>query len=278
MSVLNTHMHENGQSDVDLHPGIIKPALSVIAKEDTQRPEISVIVPVYNEQERIAASLYNIKDYLEELDVTYEVLVIDDGSNDLTSEIVKFVEFYGSEIKSQPVGRLEKNAVNVGKGYSIATGILNSQGNIVIFSDADGATPISELPKFVEKIKEGYDVVIGNRKHEHSLTSGRTPLRTSLSWGFNIAARFLGLVTVSDSQCGFKAYRRDVALQVAQRQKTTRFCFDVEHLYIAKKLGFKITEIPVIWNHSEGSSLSLFKDSLAMFIDLLRIRIQHRKL
>jgi len=179
MSALRQYNHEEPDSHTgsEGHP-------------ETTSPQISIIVPVYNEQERIAASLYEIKDYLENLEIHYEVLVIDDGSNDLTSEIVKFVE----------------------------------------------------------------------------------------SWGFNSIARLLGLVTVKDSQCGFKAYQREVAIEVAQRQKTSRFCFDVEHLYIARKLGYIITEVPVVWNHDEGSSLSLLRDSTVMLIDLIRIRLLHRNL
>jgi len=290
MSALNRQLPDHGHGD---EPGDESgessresPALKAVANvsqgdgvnADTANPDISLIVPVYNEQERIASSLYQIKDYLTELDVTSEVIVIDDGSNDLTAEIVKFVELYGAEFKSQTIGRLEKNAVNVGKGYSIASGILNSKGNVVIFTDADGATPISELPKLLEKINNDYDVVIGSRKHDHSRTTGRTPTRRILSWVFNRVARLLGLVDVDDSQCGFKAYRREAAIQVASHQKTTGFCFDVEHLYIAKKLGYRITEVPVEWNHSEGSSLSLVRDSVSMFADLLRIKFIHRNL
>ncbi len=241
-------------------------------------PDISLIVPVYNEQERIAASLYQIKDYLENSDFSYEVLVIDDGSNDLTTEVVKFVDIYGAEIKSQPEGRLKQNNINQGKGYSIANGMLSSRGHVVIFTDADAATPISELPKLMNKIEQGYDVAIGTRKHAMSLASGRTPLRLFLSWGFNLIARLLGLVNVRDSQCGFKAYTREAAIKVAETQKTNRFCFDVEQLFIATRLGYKIGEVPVIWNHSEGSSLSLLRDSFHMFVDLLRIRYVHRNL
>lgn len=256
-----------------------QPGLSTNPEHNTSRqPDISLIVPVYNEQERIAESLYQIKDYLENSELTYEVLVIDDGSKDLTTEIVKFVDIYGAEVKSQPEGRLKQNNINQGKGYSIANGMLHSRGRIVAFTDADVATPITELPKLLDKIEQGFDVAIGTRKHSLSKTSGRTPLRLFLSWGFNLVARSLGLVKVRDSQCGFKAYTRDAAIKVAEHQQINRFCFDVEQLYISDKLGYKICEVPVIWNHSEGSSLSLLKDSIHMLVDLLRIRFVHRNL
>lgn len=242
------------------------------------KPSITVVIPVYNEQERIAASLYEIKDFLSTQDFESDILIIDDGSNDLTTEIVKFVDIYGAEIKSQTTGVLEENLKNVGKGYSIAKGLLMAQGDIIVFSDADSSTPITEITKLLPKFDEGYDVVIGSRNLRKSVVLGRTPLRSFLSRGFNLAARSVRLLNVKDSQCGFKAYRREVAREVAGKQKTYGFCFDVEHLHIANKLGYQIVEVPVQWTHEEGSTLSLLNDSIKMFVDLLRIRFIHRKL
>ena len=241
-------------------------------------PSVTVIIPVYNEQERIAASLYEIKDYLSTQDYESDILIIDDGSSDLTTEIVKFVDIYGAEIKSQTTGVLEENIKNIGKGYSIAKGLLMAQGDIIVFSDADCSTPITEIAKLLQKIDEGYDVVVGSRNLHSSVVSGRTPLRTLLSHGFNLAARSVRLLNVKDSQCGFKAYRREVAREVASKQKIYGFCFDVEHLHIAAKLGYRIAEVPVQWKHEEGSTLSLINDSISMFFDLLKIRFIHRKL
>ena len=257
-------------------------ALNVVPDPVQQTSEaaldVSIIIPVYNEQERIAATMYSVKDYMESTSLRFEIVVKDDGSNDLTAEIVKFVDLYGSEIKSQQSGHLEENIKNIGKGYSIAKGMLRAKGSVVVFTDADCATPIYEISKLLNKLEEGFDVVIGSRNHAESKVEGRTSLRQILSKSFNFSARMLGLLTVRDSQCGFKAYRRDVAHEVAQLQKTHGFCFDVEHLYIAKKLGYKITEVPVEWSHQDGSTLSLFKDSLLMAGDLLKIRFIHRRL
>ena len=147
-------------------------------------PSVTVIIPVYNEQERIAASLYEIKDYLSTQDYESDILIIDDGSSDLTTEIVKFVDIYGAEIKSQTTGVLEENIKNIGKGYSIAKGLLMAQGDIIVFSDADCSTPITEIAKLLQKIDEGYDVVVGSRNLHSSVVSGRTPLRTLLRHGF----------------------------------------------------------------------------------------------
>ncbi len=250
---------------------------SLCADEKQPQPDVSVIIPVYNEQERIAATLYTTKDYLEASNLSFEVVVVDDGSNDMTAEIVKFVDLYGSEVKSQQYGYLEENVKNIGKGYSIAKGMLKARGRVVVFTDADSATPISEMTKLLAKIDEGYDVVVGSRNHPEAQVSGRSVLRMFLSRVFNTLARGIGVITVRDSQCGFKAYRQEVAHTVAERQQTYGFCFDVEHLYIAKRLGYKITEVPVQWSHQDGSTLSLFKDSVLMFIDLVRIRLIHRQ-
>lgn len=248
-----------------------------LSETDIAQPDVSVIIPVYNEQERIASTLYAAKDYLESSHLSFEIVVVDDGSSDMTAEIVKFVDLYGSEIKSQQQGLLEENVKNIGKGYSIAKGMLRAKGRVVVFTDADSATPITEMTKLLEQIDAGFDVVVGSRNHPQSQVSGRSTLRSFLSIGFNLMARSLGIIRVRDSQCGFKAYRCEAAHRVAQLQQTYGFCFDVEHLYIAKRLGYKITEVPVQWSHQDGSTLSLFKDSVIMFMDLLRIRWIHRR-
>lgn len=233
---------------------------------------------MYNEQERIASSLYEIKDYLSAQSYDSQILVIDDGSSDLTTEVVRFVDLYGSEIKSQKAGVLKENVKNVGKGYSIAKGLLIADSSVIVFTDADSSTPITEIVKLLDKLSEGYDVVIGSRNLPESVVEGRPWLRAVLSYGFNFIARRMGLLSVRDSQCGFKAYRREVATEVANRQKTHGFCFDVEHLHISERLGYKIAEVPVEWKHDAGSTLSPLRDSVLMFIDLIRIRYIHRNL
>ncbi len=239
---------------------------------------VTIIIPVYNEQERIASTLYTIKDYLSQQDYTSDIIVIDDGSEDLTTEIIRVVNHYGEELKEQSSGAMVHNVKNVGKGYSVAKGLLLAKGDIIAFTDADASTPIEEIEKLLQKITEGYDVVIGSRNLAASNISDRPLSRSITSMVFNQLASALGLMNVSDSQCGFKAYRRTVAREVAKRQKTFGFCFDVEHIYLATKLGYNVTEVPVTWQHCAGSTLSLISDSLTMFFDLLKIRWLHRKL
>jgi len=241
-------------------------------------PLVTVVVPVFNEQERIAGSLYKIKDFLSEQSYTTSLLIIDDGSKDLSSEIIKFVDIYGAEMKNQPSGSLLENIKNVGKGYSIAKGLLVAKGDYIVFTDADLSTPIEAMESVLRKFDEGYDIVIGSRNLKASSVSNRPFSRQCASKAFNLITRVLGLTQVRDSQCGFKAYRRDIARVIADQQKTIGFGFDVEHLYIAKKLGYRIAEVPVQWRHDNNSTLSLFSDSFSMFFDLLRIRWVHRKL
>lgn len=245
---------------------------------DHNKLHVTLIIPAFNEQERIAKTLYCVKDYLGLQSYTSDVMIIDDGSSDLTSEVVRVVNIYSEEVKLQKSGILVENVKNIGKGYSIAKGLLMAKGDIIVFADADCSTPIAEMEKLISKINEGYDVVIGSRNLTESHVANRPMLRGVMSRGFNMIASSLGLISVSDSQCGFKAYRREVARDVAQRQNTNGFCFDVEHIHVATKLGYKIAEVPVTWCHDDGSTLSLLNDSLSMLYDLLIIRWIHRNL
>lgn len=239
-------------------------------------PFLSVIIPAFNEQNRIADSLYAIKDYLSEQPYRSEIIVVDDGSHDLTTEIVKFIDIYGKEVNEHDEGVLIENPKNVGKGYSIARGMMRASGDIVLFSDADMSTPISELEKLLPVFNEGVDVVIGSRKLKDSIVEQKPWYRDLMSLLFNATVRLISVGGIRDTQCGFKAYRREVAHKIASQQRIFGFGFDVEHLYIAKKLGFKIKEVAVTWHHMEGSTVHPVKDSIGMFVDLIRIRWIHR--
>lgn len=245
---------------------------------EQQHLHVTVVVPAYNEQERIAKTLYEIKDYLDKQSYSSDVLIIDDGSHDLTSEVVRVVDIYSEEMKEQSAGELVENVKNVGKGYSVAKGLLIAKGDVIVFTDADASTPIHEIDKLISEIQIGSDVVIGSRNLPESKIENRPALRSILSRVFNKISRAFGLVSVSDSQCGFKAYRREAARVIAHHQKTFGFCFDVEHIYTATKLGYSVAEVPVSWRHDDGSTLSLLSDSLKMFIDLMKIKWIHRNL
>jgi len=201
---------------------------------------VTIVIPAYNEQERIANTLYGIKDYLSQQNYSSDIITIDDGSQDLTSEVVRVVDIYSEEMKEQTSGELVQNVKNVGKGYSVAKGLLIAKGDIIVFTDADASTPIHEISKLINKINAGSDVVIGTRNLPESQVENRPAIRGLTSKLFNKMARAIGLVSVSDSQCGFKAYRRDAARAIAQHQRTFGFCFDVEHIYTATKLGYSV--------------------------------------
>ncbi len=245
---------------------------------ETHNFHVTIVIPAYNEQERIAKTLYGIKDYLSQQSYSSDIIIIDDGSQDLTSEVVRVVDIYSEEIKKQSAGELVHNFRNIGKGYSVAKGLKIAKGDVIVFTDADASTPIREIDKLIEKIQSGNDVVIGSRNLPESQIENRPLRRRLTSQLFNTTARLVGLIRVSDSQCGFKAYRKEAARVVAQHQKTYGFCFDVEHIYTATKLGLSVAEVPVAWRHEDGSKLSLLSDSLKMLVDLLKIRWIHRNL
>jgi dolichyl-phosphate beta-glucosyltransferase len=242
------------------------------------QPYLSIIIPAFNEQKRIADTLYAVKDYLSTLPFTSEVIVVDDGSVDYTAEVVRTVDIYGQEIKNQTISVLMENVKNVGKGFSVARGMLKAQGDIILFTDADLSTPIEETENLLRYFDEGYDIVIGSRALPESVVEGKPARRNIMSAAFNLCVRALTVRGIRDTQCGFKAFRREAAHEIARRQKTYRFGFDVEQLYIASKLGYRVKEAPVRWKHMEGSTVRPVKDALAMLADLFRIRALHSKL
>ena len=249
-----------------------------IKQASTDKPFLSVIIPAYNEQIRIADSLYVIKDYLSKQSYRSEIIVVDDGSSDMTTEIVKFIDIYGKEQLEHAEGTLIENNKNVGKGYSIAKGMLRASGEIVLFLDADHSTHICEVEKLLPYFRVGFDVVIGSRKMNGSIVEAKPWYRDLMSQLFNLTVRLISVGGIRDTQCGFKAYRRSLAHSIAKQQRIYGFGFDVEHLYIAQKSGFKIKEVAIEWKHSEGSKVDPIKDSILMFLDLIRIRWIHRSL
>ncbi|HEU0184037.1 MAG TPA: dolichyl-phosphate beta-glucosyltransferase [Blastocatellia bacterium] len=216
-------------------------------------PHLSIVIPAYNEQNRIGRTLTETFDYLERQNYSSEVILVNDGSTDHTVEAVrKFESRAGGRL------RLVENPGNRGKGYSVRNGMLNAAGDIALFYDADLATPTSEIVKVVEPIAEDrYDVVFGSRALDRSLIGTRqSRFRETLGWAANwVQFAFTGL-RFKDTQCGFKAFRRDTAQSVFRLQRIEGFGFDPEILFIAKKQGWRLLETSVLWNHIEGSKLN----------------------
>jgi len=237
---------------------------------------LSIVIPAYNEVNRIRRSLDAVLSFLQIQRYRAEVIVVDDGSSDETaarvSEYISKFHEAGHEL------RVLINKPNRGKGYSVKRGLTESTGEIVLFSDADFSSPITEAPKLINPIAEGQvDVSFGSRALNRDLIGVHQPrMREFGGMVFNFCMRTITGLNFKDTQCGFKAFRREPALPVFKLQRIDRFGFDPEVLYIAKKHRNRIIEVPVVWDHCEGGELqskwNYLRDSIDMFVDLIRIR------
>ncbi len=232
------------------------------------KPLISIVVPAYNEAGRLPHTLKVLQSYLESAGWKAEVLVVNDGSTDQTSSVVTELCAYWSPL------RLVQNPGNLGKGYTVRNGVLQAQGEVILFTDADLSAPISEMPKLIEPIlNQEYDVTFGSRAVDRSLIGvHQSVFRETSGRIFNFFVQGLTGLPFKDTQCGFKAFRREMAVSLFERQTIMGFGFDAEILYIARKRRFRMKEVPVRWDHVEGTTVRFFKDSCRMFLDLLLIR------
>ena len=227
----------------------------------------SIVIPAYNEGTRIASGLEQIVGYVRARGYRAELLVVDDGSRDDTAEIVRSLAAKYSEI------RLLENPGNRGKGYSVRHGVLHARGEIVLFTDADVSSPISEMPKLLQAIEAGADVAIGSRWLETKLQTERQPvLRQIAGRMYNLLLRVVLGLRYRDTQCGFKAFTRQAALAVFPYQHIERWGFDPEILFLARKRGLKVAEIPVAWAHDDRSKINPLVDGVKMFGEMLKIR------
>ena len=238
---------------------------------------ISVVIPAYNEEARIGESLTRIKEYLDN-NLTksdkYEIIVVDDGSTDKTVDVVNRLSKPKNKSKADIHNiRILRNEINSGKGFSVKKGIENSKYDLVLFTDADLATPIKELGKMIKEIENGYDIAIASRNLPGSDIAVIQPrYRQIMGKTFPLIAHALLIPNIKDSQCGFKLFKTEAAKQIVKLQRINGYSFDVELLYIAQKLGFRIKEVPVKWIDKKGSKVDPLRDGFKMFIDLLKIR------
>ena len=242
-------------------------------KEDSAASplDISVVIPAYNEERRLPPTLIDIIDFFDSLHVAYEVIVVDDGSSDGTADVVNKFE------RVRPQVKLMKLPKNSGKGYAVRFGVLNSRGSRVLFADADGATPISEFTRLNNALESGADLAIGSRAMFSNDTHVATSIhRKFLGRVFNHCVNWILLPGIADTQCGFKLFTRPSAQFLFSHQRSDRFSFDVELLYLAKKAEFRIAEVPINWNNIPGSKVNLVLDALLMFRDIIRFKIIHR--
>ncbi|MGH8092229.1 MAG: dolichyl-phosphate beta-glucosyltransferase [Chthoniobacterales bacterium] len=234
------------------------------------RPALAVIVPAFNEARRLTDNLLTLLSYLRTFRPEAELIVVDDGSTDGTAEVAE--ELFAR--RPDVAARVLRFAGNRGKGHAVRTGLLAAQAPIALFSDADLSTPITELPKIVEPIEAGdYDIVLGSRALDRSLIGHRQPWRREQGGKvFNALVRLTTGLPFSDTQCGFKAFRMETARPVIERGQIDGFGFDVELLFLAQRAGLRILEVPVHWDHREGSKVHIVRDSLRMFTEVVNLR------
>jgi dolichyl-phosphate beta-glucosyltransferase len=231
------------------------------------KPDISLIIPAYNEAERIGKSLLSAQNYLKDNFETYEIVVVDDGSTDGTANLARN---YGDSVK---VFQLERNS---GKGAAVRKGMLESSGRIRVFSDADFSTPIYELKKIIGELESGADICIGSRAIQPELIKVHQPFfRELLGKTFNLFVRTILFSGIKDTQCGFKGFKDYAAEQVFSKAKIDGFGFDVEILYIAKKENFRIKQVPVEWFNDDRTTVSPVK-GLKAFFELFEIKRLHK--
>lgn len=232
-----------------------------------EQPRYSIVVPAYNERLRIGQTLEQILAHLRHESWNAEVLVVDDGSRDETFQIVS------GFATANPQVRVIQNPGNQGKGYSVRNGMLHARGDVMLFTDADLSSPISEATRLFAALDQGADVAIGSRWLDPSLQFQRQPLkRRIMSRTFNLYLRMLLGFSYRDTQCGFKAFTRRAAQVIFPRQRITRWGFDAEILYLAHRFHLKVAEVPVAWGHDERSTIHPWRDGLLMGRDALKIR------
>ncbi|MEK7472741.1 MAG: dolichyl-phosphate beta-glucosyltransferase [Patescibacteria group bacterium] len=235
---------------------------------------ISIIIPSFNEENNIrTGSLSGIVDYLNQQKYRWEIIVVDDGSSDKTAELAeKFAKNHKNVVVLREPHR--------GKGGTVIAGMLKANGDVVIFDDMDQATPIDQLEKILPKFSNGYDIVIGSRVGRE----GAPLIRKTMALGFSILRNLVLRLPYKDTQCGFKAFKKKASNEIfkrlqifnqqqAQSGASVSAGFDLEILYVARKLKLKVAEVPVVWHHKEGTKVNPIKDSWEGLRDLMKVRL-----
>ena len=228
---------------------------------------LSVVIPAFEEVARIGPTLEQVRRYLHDQPFDSEVVVVVDGGRDGTLALVR------AATADWPALRVLDNHGNRGKGFSVRRGMLAACGRYLLFSDADLSTPIAGVRRLIAALEAGGDIAIGSRALAGSDVRVRQAWwRRSMGRVFNHIVRLVAVPGIRDTQCGFKCFRQAAARRIFARQRTTRFSFDVELLWIARKLGYRVVEVPVTWVNDPSSRVHLVTDSLRMLVDLVRLR------
>jgi glycosyltransferase involved in cell wall biosynthesis len=236
---------------------------------------LSVVIPAYNEAARLGNSLTAVVNYLRQSWPDGELIVVDDGSTDHTAGLAREVLSDSGGVRTSVISYKS----NLGKGRAVRLGLLAARSEVALFSDADLSTPITEAPKLVEPIASGeFDVTFGSRALDRKLIGVHQPWRREQAGRvFNLVVRVATGLPFWDTQCGFKAFRMSVCRPLVEAATVDRFGFDVELLYLAFRAGLKLKEVPVRWDHNEGSKVTLASDSLRMLSEVGLIRQQARR-
>lgn len=234
---------------------------------EEKQVSLSVVVPAYNEEHRIERSLERMVEYLESQPYSYELLLVSDGSTDRTNEIAQ------AAAQKNPNVQYLSYPNNKGKGHAVRYGIMRAQGEFILFSDADLATPIEEVEKLFPYLEQGADIAIGSRPlKESNLVVHQPWYREMLGRAFNLAVQTLAVKGIHDTQCGFKLFRREAARDIFSRCRLNGFSFDFEALFLAQRMGYPIAEVPIKWAHQPGSKVNVLRDGMRMLRDLVWMR------
>lgn len=250
-------------------------AAVVYSASSSMTLSLSIVVPAYNEGARLGKSLRAIVDYLIEYGPETELIVVDDGSTDGTADAAREELSAAKTVRTSVISYQS----NLGKGRAVRLGLLASRGDIALFTDADLSTPITETPKLLDPIARGEcDLAFGSRALDRSLIGIHQPWRREQGGRvFNLAVRLATGLPFWDTQCGFKAFRMSACRPIIEGATIDRFGFDVELLYVAYRAGLRLMEVPVRWDHAEGSKVNVASDSIKMLSEVGRIRQQARR-
>lgn len=232
-------------------------------------PNISIVIPAFNEETVIVNTLEKVSEYLEGRYPSYEIIVVCDGCKDNTAKLAEDASQGNRKI------RVLDRKINKGKGFSVRQGCLEAKGNYIIFTDADLSTPIDEIERLMKWLETGFDIAIGSRAFRESDIQIHQPwYRETMGKIFNLFVQAIAVRGIRDTQCGFKGFKRDAAIDVFQRQTIYGFGFDVELLFIAGRLEYKVKEFPVRWLNRAESRVNPFTHPLQMLSELVKIRFQ----
>src|SRR5579884_55185 len=239
---------------------------SGITTQGASQPQLSIVVPAYNEGWRLPDTLGELFSFLTTQSYKAEVMVVENGSSDDTAQVVQRL------IPRFPGLRLMRLQA-AGKGRAVRAGVLDATGDIIFLCDADLSTPAAEIPRFMKTIHAGYDIVVGSREGVGAIRYGEPEYRHIMGRVFNRLVQVLAVPDIEDTQCGFKAFNLAAALALFPLQTITGWAFDVEILYLARKLGYRIAELPVEWRFNDDTKVRALQDTRTMLSDIITIRL-----